>query len=328
MHDSFILNFTSREPSKLIAYKYWWPAASTSSADNPSSDPSNRSSSKVIRNNRVMEEVNIHSAASEKAGDISSFCASCGIAKGDVLKLMTCTACKLVRYCSVACQKHHRPQHKQACKKRMAELRDDLLFTFTQPESSCYGDCPICCLPMPIDTSDFSVMSCCCKSICDGCFYADMPRQLFGSQKQAVCLYCRHPLPETQAEFDKNKARRAEANDPAALRAMGHIYYLKKEHIPRRLITGQSQLVWEMRYHISNYLLCFGRVKAWRRMRKRESSIWRRLLSLATLIVDTILGLSSGTTETSKGLWSISSSPLHSAKRTQCKFWRKAMSGE
>ncbi len=172
-----------------------------------------------------MEEVNIHSAASGKAGDISSFCASCGIAKGDVLKLMTCTACKLVRYCSVACQKHHRPQHKQACKKRMAELRDDLLFT--QPESSCYGDCPICCLPMPIDTSDFSVMSCCCKSICDGCFYADMPRQLNGSQKQAVCLYCRHPLPETEAEFDKNKARRAEANDPAALRAMGHIYYLK-----------------------------------------------------------------------------------------------------
>jgi hypothetical protein len=53
-----------------------------------------------------------------------SKCAGCK--GGDGLK--TCTACKLVKYCSVACQKSHRPKHKQECKKRAAELHDEALF--------------------------------------------------------------------------------------------------------------------------------------------------------------------------------------------------------
>ena len=35
-------------------------------------------------------------------------------------------------------------------RKRAAVLRDELLFK--QPESSHLGDCPICCLPLPLDT--------------------------------------------------------------------------------------------------------------------------------------------------------------------------------
>ena len=73
-------------------------------------------------------------------------CASCGIAEVDDVKLMRCTACYLVRYCSVICQRNHRPQHKRACKRHAAELRDELLFR--QPESSHIGDCPICMLPL------------------------------------------------------------------------------------------------------------------------------------------------------------------------------------
>eukprot|EP00984_Skeletonema_dohrnii_P028594 scaffold18651_cov70-Skeletonema_dohrnii-CCMP3373.AAC.1 len=61
-------------------------------------------------------------------------CACCGIAEGDDIKLKTCTACKSARYCSVKCQKDHRPKHKGECKKRAAELRDELLFK--QPEST------------------------------------------------------------------------------------------------------------------------------------------------------------------------------------------------
>ncbi len=52
-------------------------------------------------------------------------CASCGITdEGDGVELKKCTACKLVRYCGVECQRKHRPEHKRACKKRAAELRD------------------------------------------------------------------------------------------------------------------------------------------------------------------------------------------------------------
>eukprot|EP00984_Skeletonema_dohrnii_P007349 scaffold2660_cov116-Skeletonema_dohrnii-CCMP3373.AAC.4 len=36
-----------------------------------------------------------------------------------------------------------------------------------------------------------------------------------------TCPYCRTPIPETKAEADRNSMKRAEANDPVALRQMG-----------------------------------------------------------------------------------------------------------
>ena len=90
-------------------------------------------------------------------------CASCGTAEVDD------TACKSVRYCSVACQREDRAKHKRACKKRMTELRDEILFR--QPESSYRGDCPICLSPLPIDPKKCSMQTCCSKNICFGCFY-------------------------------------------------------------------------------------------------------------------------------------------------------------
>ena len=76
-------------------------------------------------------------------------CASCGIAEVDDVKMKKCDACDLVGYCSDNCQQEHRPQHEASCKKRAAELRDEILFR--QPESTHKGDCPICFLPLPLD---------------------------------------------------------------------------------------------------------------------------------------------------------------------------------
>ena len=45
-------------------------------------------------------------------------CANCGKHGDDTVKLKDCTACRLVKYCGVDCQKAHRKQHKKACKKR------------------------------------------------------------------------------------------------------------------------------------------------------------------------------------------------------------------
>jgi len=66
-------------------------------------------------------------------------CASCGTVEVDDIELKTCVDCDLVRYCSEECQREDRAKHKQACKKRAAELRDEILFR--QPESNHYGDC-------------------------------------------------------------------------------------------------------------------------------------------------------------------------------------------
>ena len=146
-------------------------------------------------------------------------CASCGIVAGvDDIKLMKCTACKLVRYCGVKCQKDHRPQHKQACKKRAAELRDEILFK--QPESTHRGDCPICCLPLSIDPDKSTLMSCCCKLICDGCDCANVRREV-REKLDRKCPFCRHPVPKSEEEFKRNILRRIKANDPVAIRQMG-----------------------------------------------------------------------------------------------------------
>jgi TPR repeat protein len=165
---------------------------------------------------------------SENQADTSlSFCASCGTAECDDIKLKKCTACKSVRYCGVKCQKNHRPQHKRACKKRAAELRDELLFK--QPESTHLGDCPICMIPLPLDTKKFTLMSCCSKVICNGCDHANMKREL---QDKLVekCPFCRKPAPKTEKEMEEDIMKRIEANDPLAMRERGIECYNKGDY--------------------------------------------------------------------------------------------------
>ncbi len=148
-------------------------------------------------------------------------CASCGIAAVDEIKLKDCSACKLVKYCGVKCQREHWQQHKKECKKRVAELRDEIMFK--QPESSNLGDCPICLLPLPIDRKLSSLIVCCCKIICNGCAHANQKREA----REALtnkCPFCRHPLPNSKSKqevFDKYLIKRADANDPAALYHLG-----------------------------------------------------------------------------------------------------------
>ena len=117
-------------------------------------------------------------------------CASCGNTEGDEVKLKTCAACKLVRYCSVKCQKEHRPQHKARCKERVAELHDEILFQ--QPESSHLGDCPICLLPQSLYHDDATMMTCCTKIICDGCKFANMAHEM-EANLESKCPFCRKP---------------------------------------------------------------------------------------------------------------------------------------
>ena len=150
--------------------------------------------------------------------DTMLLCASCGVAGGDDIKLKNCTACYLVKYCSVKCQKDHRPRHKKECKKRAAELRDELLFK--QPESSCYGDCPICCVPLPIDLEKSAFYACCSKLVCDGCMFANKKREN-KERLQEKCPFCRTAAPDADEDVKERLMKRIEANDPVAMREMG-----------------------------------------------------------------------------------------------------------
>ena len=155
---------------------------------------------------------------SAKEAEEMSRCASCGIDGGDEIKLKDCSACHLVKYCSVKCQNDHRQTHKKDCKKRAAELRDELLLK--QPESTHLGDCLLCCLPLPVDDKKVYAMACCSKLICNGCDHANRKREIRG-RFQHKCPFCREAVPKTEEEFNKQWTKRIEANDPVAMQEMG-----------------------------------------------------------------------------------------------------------
>ncbi len=159
--------------------------------------------------------------------DKSTCCASCGVAGNDDVKLKKCNGCHLVRYCGVECQKAHRNQHKRECKKRAAELRDEQLFK--QPESSHMGDCPICCLPLPLDLQKSTLTACCSKVICNGCNHANEIREI-EMRLQHVCLFCREPVPKTDEDGEKQIMQRVEANDPVAIYQQGAEQYDKRDY--------------------------------------------------------------------------------------------------
>jgi tetratricopeptide (TPR) repeat protein len=166
----------------------------------------------------MMSAENNESEADAAADEV---CASCGIAAVDIT-LKKC-ACGLVKYCSVDCQKNHRPQHKKLCRKRLAEIRDrDLL---KQPDGSHLGECPICFLPLPIDMSKSILMSCCCKLVCKGCSYANQMREIEEGLEQR-CAFCREPMAKSEEEHDKRCMKRIKENDdPAALCQMGKHHF-------------------------------------------------------------------------------------------------------
>ena len=167
------------------------------------------------------------SADNIEAGDVAvDTCASCGIAEVDDVKLKPYNGCDLVAYCSDACEKDHRPEHKEACKERSAELRDEMLFR--QPESTHLGDCPICCLPL-LDKQQSEFSPCCSKVICKGCSYANQNRE-WEMRLQPSCPFCRHPIPKSQEEAGKRSMKRVAVNEPAAIRKMGNAVYNKGDY--------------------------------------------------------------------------------------------------
>jgi len=173
-------------------------------------------------------------------------CASCGITEVDDIKLKKCDACDLVRYCSDEFKEDHRQQHEHACKERAAELRDEILIKqsastnnvecfrdailFRQPESSHMGDCPICFLPLSIDSKKSTLFSCCSKTICAGCSCANKLHQR-KERLDRKCPFCRKLLPKSQEEGNANAMIRVEGNDPVAMRHIGTMHYNKGDDV-------------------------------------------------------------------------------------------------
>ena len=149
-------------------------------------------------------------------------CANCGKLGSDTVKLKNCTACRLVKYCSVDCQRAHRNQHKKACKQRVAELKalkDEQLYSqgHERPDSDF---CPICTLPIPLPMNKHSSISgCCMKMICHGCNIAA------GKRGMHDCPFCRTGYPDNDTDILAMVQTRVEKKDPAAIEHLGGKYF-------------------------------------------------------------------------------------------------------
>ncbi|EJK44141.1 hypothetical protein THAOC_37349, partial [Thalassiosira oceanica] len=146
-------------------------------------------------------------------------CANCGQEGGDGVKLKNCTACLLVKYCGVDCQKAHRKQHKKACKERAAELKDERLYG--QGHARLETEfCPICAQPVPLPPEGHSqVNTCCMKMVCNGCVYAAMKMGI-----NDKCEFCRTPAPKNDAESLARIQARVNKKDPEAFKFLGDQY--------------------------------------------------------------------------------------------------------
>ena len=127
---------------------------------------------------------------SSSTADTITLCANCGKDEESAGDLKSCTACKMVKYCNRDCQIAHRPQHKKACKKRAAELYDEVLFQDPRPRD----ECPICMLPLPLDARKSMFKACCGKLICDGCIVSMTIEEMRKGKKKeelGICPFCR-----------------------------------------------------------------------------------------------------------------------------------------
>jgi hypothetical protein len=174
----------------------------------------------------------------------ASCCVECGEEGG--IGLQTCKSCMLVKYCNTTCQRNHWAKHKQVCKLRAAELRDEALLK----DPPAKEDCPICFLPMPVriftctslpDATISSVpiydfananeglpdkdmelyYSCCGKSVCKGCVYS-----LSHSENDEKCPFCNSNRESNAAAGKKIQqiTKRVDANDPASICRLAHYY--------------------------------------------------------------------------------------------------------
>ena len=157
----------------------------------------------------------------------STICAYCG-KEGNHLN--TCNRCKAAIYCNAACKKRHRSKHKEDCKKRVAELKEEELerkkraaelhdeALFKQPPPN--EDCPICMMHIPSLYTGSKYKSCCGKMICSGCIHAVEMRD----GGEGLCPFCRTPAP-TSEEIVQQYKKRTELNDADAIRNLGGCYF-------------------------------------------------------------------------------------------------------
>jgi len=158
-----------------------------------------------------------------------SRCANCGKAEESKGDLKTCIACKSVKYCNSSCQKSHRKQHKNECRKRAAELFDEALFNKPPPAE----ECPICLQMLPV-LSETMYQSCCGKTLCMGCVVSYESTK----GKETLCPFCRKQCHISPEEKIRQCKERMEVGDAKAFAQLGSSYLVGDLGLPQNTEKG------------------------------------------------------------------------------------------
>lgn len=81
------------------------------------------------------------------------------------------------------------------------------------------GECPLCCMNLPLYPDNHSVFICCSKTICDGCVLAAK-----SAGRGDTCPFCREPLRMTDSKMLKLIRARINAGDPEARDLLASFY--------------------------------------------------------------------------------------------------------
>ena len=180
---------------------------------------------------------------SSTAAVANAACANCGKAEAGEINLKTCTACKMVKYCSRDCQRSHWPKHKKACKKRAAELFDEELFKDPEQERE---ECPICMLPLPYDGEQIKFQVCCGKYLCWGCVHAQRREDVKSGKAMGdigACAFCREPYPETEEIAREQLKNSMKKNNAEAIHCVAGCYMKGHKGFPRDEVKGRELLL-------------------------------------------------------------------------------------
>eukprot|EP00984_Skeletonema_dohrnii_P033160 scaffold28806_cov63-Skeletonema_dohrnii-CCMP3373.AAC.1 len=78
------------------------------------------------------------------------------------------------------------------------------------------------------------MIACCGKPVCGGCLYASVMRDGEVRDGEVAldpkCPSCEQPFPQSQADRDLYRMRRAEANDAAAILEIGTGCFMKEDY--------------------------------------------------------------------------------------------------
>ena len=187
---------------------------------------------------------------------VMTHCASCGKSEDDNggSKLKTCTACKSVKYCSVDCQRDHRKAHKKECKRIENDLKEasaaaaDLAALNMNGKKNMFDEdadadlfkppppkeeCALCFLPLPVNLSQKSRLTCCGQVICAGCRLKHDSilcwsncKRLFKQEPEVdkTCPFCREPMDISDEELMRRHQERMALGDAQACCAIAISY--------------------------------------------------------------------------------------------------------